>query len=98
MATGPAENTALTETCWQAGRDIVELLAAPNRLPLNWITPTQKPIKLYHQLCTLLYLEQSITPCMDLKSYLLKLFAEYPNIDLHAMGFLKGWQEETLWR
>ena len=28
MATGPAENTALTETCWQAGRDIVELLAA----------------------------------------------------------------------
>ena len=24
-------------------------------LPLNWITPSQKPIKLYHQLCTLLY-------------------------------------------
>ena len=50
----------------------------PNRLPLHWITPSQKPIKLYHQLCTLLYLEQTITPCMDLKSSLLKLFAEYP--------------------
>ena len=70
----------------------------PNRLPLNWIAPTQKPIKLYHQLCSLLYLEQSITPCMDLKSSLLKLFVKYSNVDLHAMGFPKGCQEETLWR
>ena len=67
-------------------------------LPLQWITPSQKPIKLYHQLCTLLYLEQTITPCMDLKSSLFKLFAEYPNIDLHAMGFPQGWENEPLWR
>lgn len=70
----------------------------PNRLPLNWITPSQKPIKLYHQLCTLLYLEQTITPCMDLKSSLLKLLAEYPNVDLHAMGFPQGWENEPLWK
>lgn len=69
----------------------------PNRLPLAWITPTQKPIKLYHQLCTLLYMEQTITPCMDLKSSLLK-FADYPNIDLHAMEFPQGWRNELLWR
>ena len=67
-------------------------------LLLQWITPSQKPIKLYHQLCTLLYLEQTITPCMDLKSSLFKLFAEYPNIDLHAMGFPQGWENEPLWR
>ena len=67
-------------------------------LLLQWITPSQKPIKLYHQLCTLLYLEQTITPCMDLKSSLYKLFAEYPNIDLHAMGFPQGWENEPLWR
>ena len=70
----------------------------PNRLPLHWITSSQKPIKLYHQLCTLLYLEQTITPCMDLKSSLFKLFAEYPNVDLHAMGFPQGWENEPLWR
>ena len=70
----------------------------PNRLPLNWITPVQKPIKLYHQLCVLLYLEQSITPCMDLKQSLFKLFAEYPYIDLHAMGFPQDWQNEPLWK
>ena len=67
-------------------------------LLLQWITPSQKPIKLYHQLCTLLYLEQTITPCMDLKSSLFKLFAEYPNVDLHAMGFPQGWENEPLWR
>ena len=70
----------------------------PNRLPLGWITPTQKPIKLYHQLCTLLYMEQTITPCMDLKNFLFKLFADYPNIDLRAMGFPQGWENEPLWR
>lgn len=70
----------------------------PNRLPLSWIAPTQKPIKLYHQLCTLLYMEQTITPCMDLKSSLLRLLADYPNIDLHAMGFPQGWENEPLWR
>ena len=68
------------------------------RLPLNWITPSQKPIKLYHQLCTLLYLEQTIKPSMDLKSSLLKLFAKYSNVDLHAMGFPQGWENEPLWR
>ncbi len=70
----------------------------PDRLPLNWIKPAQKPIKLYHQLCTLLYLEQSITPCMDLKRSLLRLFEEYPHIDFHAMGFPQGWQNESLWK
>ncbi len=69
----------------------------PNRLPLNWITPTQKPIKLYHQLCALLYMEQTITPCTDLKNSLIKLFAEYPSINLHAMGFPPDWENEPLW-
>ena len=70
----------------------------PNRLPLRWITPTQKPIKLYHQLCTLLYMEQTISPCIDLRESLLKLFSAYPNVDLHAMGFPNGWQDEPLWK
>lgn len=35
---------------------------------------------------------------MDLKNSLLRLFADYPYIDLHAMGFPKHWQDEPLWR
>ena len=70
----------------------------PERLPLHWITPTQKPIKLYHQLCTILYLEQTITPCMDLKKSLFKLLAEHSDVDLHAMGFPSNWQNERIWQ
>ena len=47
---------------------------------------------------TVIYMEQTITPCMDFKSSLLRLFADYPNIDLHAMGFPQGWENEPLWR
>lgn len=43
-------------------------------------------------------MEQTITPYMDLKSSLLRLLADYPNIDLHAMGFPQGWENEPLWR
>lgn len=35
---------------------------------------------------------------MTNKSSLLKLFAEYSNVDLHAMGFPAGWKEEALWQ
>jgi hypothetical protein len=33
-----------------------------------------------------------------MKSKLLSLLAEYPNIDTMAMGFPKDWQDEPLWR
>ena len=56
------------------------------------------PIPYTSMVCTLLYMEQTITPCMDLKSSLLRLLADYPNIDLHAMGFPQGWENEPLWR
>ena len=26
------------------------------------------------------------------------LLGKYPNVDVTAMGFPKGWQEESLWR
>lgn len=70
----------------------------PERLPLLWITPTQKPIKLYHQLCALLYMEQTITPSTNLKNSIIKLLAEHPTMDLHAMGFPNGWENEPLWK
>jgi hypothetical protein len=29
---------------------------------------------------------------------LLRLLSDYPSIDLNAMGFPKGWQQEPLWQ
>lgn len=70
----------------------------PNRLPNRWIATQQKPQKLYHQLCSLLYMEQSVTPNSDLREKLLDLFKKYPELDFHAMGFPANWQEEPLWK
>lgn len=59
----------------------------PSRLPLTWVDTLHiRPMKLYAQLCTLLYLEQSITPNSQIKNRLLNLFKAYPNINVKKMG------------
>ena len=54
--------------------------------------------KLYAQLCTLLYLEQSITPNSHIKDRLLSLLKAYPNNITRQMGFPRGWENELLWQ
>lgn len=63
----------------------------PRRLPLAWVDIRQvRPMKLYAQLCTLLYLEQSITPNSQIKQRLLNLFSVYPHVNYKQMGFPNG--------
>ena len=70
----------------------------PRRLPLAWIDTQQiRPMKLYAQLCTLLYLEQSITPNSNIKDSLLNLFKMYPQVSMRQMGFPRGWELNSLW-
>ena len=70
----------------------------PQRLPLAWVeTQHVRPMKLYAQLCTLLYLEHSITPNSQIKNRLLDLFAKYPTISLKQMGFPRDWKSQPLW-
>lgn len=39
-----------------------------------------------------------ISPCNDMLAKMLSLFAEYPEVDLCALGFPSGnWQDEPLW-
>ena len=54
-------------------------------------------MKLYAQLCVLLYLEQSITPNSQIKDRLLSLLKTYPNTINRQMGFPRGWENEPLW-
>ena len=71
----------------------------PRRLPLTWVdTQHIRPMKLYAQLCTLLYLEQSITPNSQIKNMLLSLLNAYPNTITRQMGFPRGWENEPLWQ
>lgn len=71
----------------------------PQRLPLDWVDVRHiRPMKLYAQLCTLLYLEHSITPNSQIKEKLLRLIEAYPNVSLKQMGFPRGWNQQPLWR
>ncbi len=71
----------------------------PRRLPLTWVdTQHIRPMKLYAQLCAMLYLEQSITPNSQIKSLLLRLLNAYPKNITRQMGFPNGWEREPLWQ
>lgn len=74
------------------------MLQLPKRLPLAWVdTQHIRPQKLYAQLCTLLYLEQSIIPNSRIKERLSQLFTDYANINFTAMGLPHDWKDEPLW-
>lgn len=71
----------------------------PKRLPLAWVDIGQiRPMKLYAQLCTLLYLEQSITPNSQIKQRLLNLFSDYSNVSYKQMGFPQEWRSHPIWQ
>ena len=70
----------------------------PRRLPLAWVdTQYMRPMKLYAQLCILLYLEQSITPSSQIKDKIISLLSRYPDVSIRQMGFPRGWETEPLW-
>ena len=54
--------------------------------------------KLYAQLCCLVYLQNQIHPDNDFKQQLKSLLKAHPNVDVAAMGFPVGWENEPLWR
>ena len=70
----------------------------PKRLPYAWVdTQHIRPMKIYAQLCTMLYLEQSISPNSQIKDKLLDLLRTYPHAT-RQMGFPRGWENEPLWK
>ena len=70
----------------------------PRRLPSTWVDIQHiRPMKLYAQLCTLLYLEQNITPNSCIRDRLLSLLKAHQNVNIKQMGFPRGWEKESLW-
>ena len=71
----------------------------PKRLPLTWVdTQHIRPMKLFAQLCTLLYLEQSIMPSSHIKHKLLDLLSACPRSITKQMGFPRDWANQPLWK
>lgn len=98
----PGKREAHSNTCahhariWN--RRFPTIPKMPQRLPASWVEATDfRPNKLYHQLCCLAYMEQSIVPNSDFTKGLVELMAENAGINLRSMGFPQEWQSEPLW-
>ena len=65
----------------------------------NWIKNTNlSMVKLYPQLCYMQYMQAQIHGNNDFKQKLKELLKNHPNVDITAMGFIDGWENESLWK
>jgi abortive infection bacteriophage resistance protein len=64
-----------------------------------WINPANTDMKrVYFRICIIKYLLFTISPNNTFTQKLLSLLAEYPTIDIRAMGFPADWRSEPLWK
>lgn len=62
-----------------------------------WITIPVNQKKTYFSICIIKYFMDTISPNNDMKAKIDTLLTAFPSIDLTAMGFPKGWENEPLW-
>ncbi len=70
----------------------------PNRMTGSWITLPTDALRIYFNLCIIKYFLNIISPNNDMKSKINTLLAGFPDIDIAAMGFPRGWESEPLWQ
>ena len=69
----------------------------PNHMTGDWITLSTDTLRIYFNLCIIKYLLNIISPNNDMKEKVKALLSTYPSIDVAAMGFPRGWENEPLW-
>lgn len=62
-----------------------------------WITLMTDKRRVYYNICIIKYFLDIISPNNDFRIKLCRLFADFPDIDLRALGFPNGWKMEPLW-
>ena len=70
----------------------------PNIIVKPWINLPTDTLRIYFDMCIIRYFLNIISPGNDMLDKMQALFAEYPEVDLGALGFPSGnWQDEPLW-
>ncbi len=71
-----------------------------NNPQLDWLdfplSPAQvkKPFLI---ITSMVYLCNKVTPNHQIKSKILQLFIEHPNVPVYKLGFLNNWQQHSIW-
>lgn len=73
--------------------------AEPRKTVNAWIDTTAIDKKrIYYRLCIIRYFLASVSPNNSFNQKLSSLLADFPSIDITAMGFSLNWKEESLWK
>lgn len=62
------------------------------------ITLRSDPLRIYFNLCIIKYFLNTISPGNDMKEKVQTLLTSFSEVDVSAMGFPAGWEEEPLWK
>lgn len=69
----------------------------PNRVSYPWINISADSQRVYFNICIVKYFINIISPDNDMTGKLKTLLSDFPDVDLAAMGFPHGWENEPLW-
>jgi abortive infection bacteriophage resistance protein len=81
---------------WNKQNTITPML--PRRTKYTWITLQANPLRIYFDMCIVKYFLAVISPNNDMADKLKALLANYPLVDITAMGFPTNWENEQLWQ
>jgi abortive infection bacteriophage resistance protein len=70
----------------------------PNHMSRPWISLPTDCLRIYFTICVIKYFLDIISPNNDMLTKMRWLFVDFPEIDLNALGFPKGWEMEPLWK
>ncbi len=70
---------------------------AKKKLKRPWVSEEISPYRTFYEICIIKWFVDIVSPNNDMKGHLQQLLADFPMIDIKAMGFPANWQEEPLW-
>lgn len=84
--------------CRTWNRELAVITTEPRKTKFGWIDSslTDKR-RMYYRICMIRYFLFTVSPNNSFKDKLNALLAVYPSIDIGAMGFPAGWENEDIW-
>lgn len=82
-------------------KNMVKRITLPNNPRNQWLENGLVEVqekKAFLLITAMLYLCNAINPNSEIKTKLLTLFKDNPNIPIYKLGFLNNWQDEPLWQ
>ena len=70
----------------------------PRKTASCFLSSPVRSDRIYYVLCIIQYLLKTINPSSSFASRLKAMLAEFPIVDITAMGFTKDWDKELLWQ